>query len=183
VYGYQKSLIFIMVMFSANLARAGGVIELSASPFDTANAPISEYIKSSGEKVIVVDPREHIYGAYNAHGKLVRWGLATAGSDDCRDSNGSCRTHQGVYRIYSAGTAGCVSKKYPLPDGGASMPFCMYFNGGEAIHGSNEIEYDNVSHGCVRVHVDDAEWLRYRFVEAPSRQNGFQGTKVVIKSY
>jgi lipoprotein-anchoring transpeptidase ErfK/SrfK len=59
----------------------------------------------------------------------------------------------------------------------------MYFNGGEAIHGSNEIEYNNVSHGCVRVHISDAQWLKQQFVEGPTKSNGFHGTKVVIKSY
>ncbi len=183
MYGDRRLCLLILLILFSRLTLAQYVYELDGSPFATSNAPIPEYIKPYGEKVIVVDPREHIYGAYNAKGKLIRWGLATAGSDWCRDTKGSCRTHTGTFRIYSVGNESCTSKKYPYPGGGASMPYCMYFNGGEAIHGSNEIEYNNASHGCVRVHFSDAQWLRQQFVEAPNRSNGFHGTKVVIKSY
>ena len=63
------------------------------------------------------------------------------------------------------------------------MPYCMFFNGGQALHGSSDIQFDNISHGCIRLHVDDAKWLRYQFVEAPGVANNYRGTKVVIKSY
>jgi lipoprotein-anchoring transpeptidase ErfK/SrfK len=53
----------------------------------------------------------------------------------------------------------------------------MYFSGGEALHGSpdNTLVEDNISHGCVRLRIADAEWLRYNFVSV--------GTKVVVKPY
>ncbi len=63
------------------------------------------------------------------------------------------------------------------------MPYCMYFTGSQAIHGSNEVEFSNVSHGCVRIHVDDAKWLRYKFVEGPDLANNYRGTKIVIMDY
>jgi lipoprotein-anchoring transpeptidase ErfK/SrfK len=63
------------------------------------------------------------------------------------------------------------------------MPYCMYFSGGEALHGSTDIQFENISHGCVRIHIDDAKWLRYHFVEGPTMANNFRGTKVTIKSY
>ena len=176
-------ILILLLLLNSLSVRAQDEYELDGSPFATANAPIPEYITPQGEKVIVVDPREHIYGAYNAKGKLIRWGLATGGSDVCSDTGGNCRTHTGTFRLYSLGSDACVSNKYPYPTGGASMPYCMYFHGGEAIHGSDDIEYDNVSHGCVRVHVSDAKWLRYHFVEGPMQANGFRGTKVIIKSY
>jgi len=35
----------------------------------------------------------------------------------------------------------------------------MYFTGGFAIHGSESVPYYPASHGCVRVSLEDAEWL------------------------
>lgn len=180
---YKQALLLLTLANCIDVSFGQAVYEINGSPFSTADAPIPAHIKPLGEKVIVIDPREHIYGAYNAQGRLIRWGLATAGSDDCDDANGNCRTHSGTYRIYSAGNQNCISKKYPLSSGGAPMPYCMRFNGGEAIHGSSDIQYDNVSHGCVRVHDDDAKWLRYQFIDTPHQANGFHGTKVIVKAY
>lgn len=158
--------------------------EISGSPFATDGAPVPQQVKTGGEKLILVDPNAHAWGAYARSGRLVRWGIATAGAASCRDRSGaSCRTQIGTFRIYSLGNADCYSKKYPAPDGGAPMPYCMYFHGGQALHGSNEVEFDNASHGCVRIHVSDAKWLRYHFVEAPRFANQFKGTRVVIRQY
>lgn len=162
---------------------AYAVYEISGSAFATHDAPLPEYIKAPHEKLIVVNPKEHAWGAYSAKGKLIRWGIATAGSHTCTDTTASCRTKTGHFRIYSAGDASCTSSKFPVPTGGAPMPYCMYFNGGQALHGSNEVEYANASHGCVRIHVADAKWLRYQFVEKPTPQNGYRGTRVFIQSY
>ena len=64
------------------------------------------------------------------------------------------------------------------------MPYCMYFNNGQALHGEpNGLPGYNASHGCVRLYVSDAEWLRYDFVEPPMAYNKYRGTKVVILPY
>ncbi len=127
------------------------------------------------EKVIVVNPRTHAWYAYGSDGKLVRTGLASAGSSWCSDLGRPCRTKSGTFRIYSLGDEDCISKKFPLGEGGAPMPYCMYFNGGQALHGSHELAYANISHGCVRITVSSAKWLRFHFAEI--------GTKVIIKPY
>ena len=147
------------------------------SPSTDYAARIPQTIDTKGEKVVVVDPRAHVWGAYNPDGSLVRAGLATAGGDWCADTGRSCRTGVGSFRIYSLGDGECISKIYPLPEGGGLMPYCMFFNNGEALHGSPEgtVIEDNVSHGCVRMHIPDAEWLRYNFVEI--------GTRVIVRSY
>ena len=52
----------------------------------------------------------------------------------------------------------------------------MFFNNGIAIHGSEErIPNFHVSHGCVRVTYDDAQWLSNNFINI--------GTRVVVRSY
>lgn len=140
-------------------------------------------ISPPGEKVIIVDPNIHAFGAYTASGQLVRTGMVTAGNSYCRDIHRGCRTRSGTFHIYSLGGPGCKSHKYPLPHGGAPMPYCMFFNGSQGLHGSYEVVYGNISHGCVRMHVDDARWLRYSFVEGPNSSNGYRGTKVIVRPY
>lgn len=145
------------------------------------HSPFPVFIEPPEEKVVVVDLKKHAWGAYEADGSLIRWGPATGGKDWCSDIDRSCRTKAGIFRIYSLGSSNCVSSKFPIPDGGAPMPYCMFFNGGQALHGSpGGVIRGNESHGCVRLFVDDAEWLRYDFVDPPRGSNNYRGTKVVV---
>jgi len=144
------------------------------SDYDSYLSRLPKHITTT-EKTIVVDPRVHAWGAYSAEGTLIRAGLATAGAKWCDDIGRPCRTKTGVFRIQSLGDRDCISNKFPVDVGGAPMPYCMYFNGGQALHGSNEVREANVSHGCVRIHVQDAEWLRFDFASI--------GTKVIVMSY
>lgn len=132
-------------------------------------------IAPHGEKVIIINPRLHAWGAYDASGNLIRSGTATSGANYCKDVRRGCRTSVGTFRIFSLGSAGCKSSKYPLPRGGAPMPYCMFFNKNQALHGSNQVANANLSHGCVRLHVGDAKWLRFNFANI--------GTKVIVKPY
>ncbi len=128
-----------------------------------------------GEKVIIVNPHRHVWGAYSRAGMLIHAGLATSGSTWCSDLGRSCRTKVGTFRIGSLGARNCTSSRYPLGKGGALMPYCMYFNGNQGIHGSYAVSEGNHSHGCVRISVKDAEWLRFHFASI--------GTKVIIMKY
>ncbi|MDX1902177.1 MAG: L,D-transpeptidase [Gammaproteobacteria bacterium] len=132
---------------------------------------------TNGEKLVLVDPNIHAWGAYDENGNLVRGGIATAGADFCSDIGRPCHTRSGSFRIYSLGNADCVSKSYPVGEGGALMPYCMFFNGGESLHGSPDqmMVPQNISHGCVHLRIPDAEWIRYNFAS--------QGTRVVVKPY
>lgn len=120
-------------------------------------------INSPGERLIVVSPQQHAWGAYDPSGRLIKSGLASAGANYCRDIHQPCRTRTGTFRIRSLGSSGCKSPSFPVPRGGAPMPYCMYFNESQALHGSNEVVRGNISHGCVRLHVGDARWLRNNF--------------------
>lgn len=147
-------------------------------------SPFLKQIQAPGEKMIVVDPEVLAWAAYDSSGRLVRWGPVSAGRDYCNDIDETCRTHEGEYRIYSLGSSDCFSRKFPLPDGGAPMPYCMYFNGGQALHGEpNGLPGYHDSHGCVRLYVNDAEWLRYSFVEPPNDSNGYRGTLIIVGTY
>ncbi|MBA3660542.1 MAG: L,D-transpeptidase [Gammaproteobacteria bacterium] len=136
---------------------------------------MSRRIASPGEKLIVVDPHTHSWAAYSSSGQLLRSGIASAGANWCPDIGRSCRTRSGSFRIFSLGSRACKSSRYPLPRGGAPMPYCMFFNGNQGLHGSNQLARRNMSHGCVRISVEDAYWLRHNFAT--------QGTKVIVKPY
>lgn len=155
--------------------RSGSNESYSAPTVDYAYR-LPQHI-NTGEKTVLVDPTVHAWGAYGSDGELIKAGLATAGSDYCPDLHRRCHTGSGSFRVYSLGSPYCKSSMFPMPHGGAPMPYCMFFNRNQALHGSpeGEVVEGNISHGCVRLHVADAEWLRYNFVNV--------GTKVVVKPY
>jgi len=128
------------------------------------------------EKVVLVDPNIHAWGAYE-NGELVKGGIATAGGNWCDDINRPCKTRTGSFRIQRIGSSDCRSSLYPRPHGGGLMPYCMFFSGGMALHGSpaGAVVADNISHGCVRMRIPDAEWVRNNFARV--------GTKVIVKPY
>lgn len=147
-------------------------------------SPFPKQIDAPGEKVVMVDPANNAWAAYTKEGHQLRWGPMSGGAAYCRDTQRACETHEGTYRVYSLGSSDCISHKFPLPKGGAPMPYCMYFNNGQALHGEpNGLPGYNASHGCVRLYVNDAEWLRYDFVEGPNEGNHFRGTKIMIGAY
>ncbi len=170
-------LLFFLFMSSTSLAQHkynSHRLTESDKPF---SPKLALQIDPPGEKIVIVDPNIHEWGAYDSNGELLHAGIATAGSDWCRDLHRRCHTKVGTFRVYSLGDRSCVSRKFPLGRGGAPMPYCMYFNGGQALHGSpsSHVVRGNISHGCVRLHVEDAKWLRFNFVE--------EGTEVIIKPY
>ncbi len=140
------------------------------------SARLPKFMNTAGKKTVLVDPNVHAWGAYSENGELIRAGIATAGASQCppdaRDTN-SCYTGIGTFKITGMGDETCYSKKYA----NGLMPYCMYFNNGEALHGSpdNIVAEANLSHGCVRMRIPDAEWMRYHFAQV--------GTRVVVLPY
>lgn len=140
---------------------------------------VPEQIDTGGKKLVLVDPNSHAWGAYASDGHLVRAGIATAGGTVCPPDTdeANCRTGVGTFHISSMRGSDCYSKTYPRPTGGGLMPYCMYFNGGQALHGSpDSIVVDaNLSHGCVRMRIPDAEWMMTNFAQV--------GTTVKVLPY
>ena len=126
-------------------------------------APFPAQIDPPGEKAVIVDISDLAFGAYNANGTLENWGPISSGKGYCPDVGRRCGTPTGSYAIYTKQGAGCKSTKYPVGRGGAPMPYCMFFNGGFAMHGSPTVPGYNDSHGCVRLFTDDAKWLNQEF--------------------
>ncbi len=128
-------------------------------------APFPQQIQPPGRKMIYVslNPSVLAFAAYNAQGNLEYWGPVSGGQGWCPDVNRSCNTSTGKFAIYHKKGSWCKSSKYPVGRGGAPMPYCMFFNGGFALHGSYEVPGYNASHGCVRLFIPDAKWLNEEF--------------------
>ncbi len=143
--------------------------------------PFASRIDPPGEKQVWIDLENLVWGAYDAEGRLLKWGPTSGGKDWCPDIDQQCRTPDGEFFVQRKGSVRCKSGKFPIPTGGAPMPYCMYFHGGYAIHGSPEVPGHRASHGCVRVFPEDARWLNEEFVELPDAEGGTTGTKVLIR--
>lgn len=124
-------------------------------------SPMPTQISPPGAKIVLVsiNPNQLAFGAYSAGGTLLYWGPVSGGRGYCSDIGRGCHTSQGTFSFKNKGGAGCKSTKFPIGRGGAPMPYCMFFNGGYAMHGSYDVPGYNASHGCLRMFVNDAEWL------------------------
>lgn len=133
-------------------------------------------IKASGTRVFIFDPKAAVWGAYDENGTLVMTGSASGGKDYCEDVGKPCRTVTGTFRVYNKRGVDCKSGEYPVEtEGGAKMPYCMYFYRGFTIHAGYEVPEYNASHGCIRVLPSAAKWLNEEFITI--------GTKVIVLSY
>jgi L,D-transpeptidase ErfK/SrfK len=140
-------------------------------------SPFAFQISPPGRRLVLVDPKRLAWGAYSPDGQLINWGPASGGQGYCPDVNRYCHTPSGSYSIYSKRGYECVSTKFPVGRGGAPMPYCMFFKGGYALHGSPYVPGYNASHGCVRLFTEDAQWLNEDFV------GGANATRVVVYHY
>jgi L,D-transpeptidase ErfK/SrfK len=136
-------------------------------------APFPSHIDTSGKKEVFIDLAQLAFGAYNEHGQLVYWGPVSAGKSFCQDIQEPCSTPPGVYAVTVKRGADCFSSTFPVDtQGGAPMPYCMFFYQGYALHGSSAVPGYHASHGCVRLYPEDAQWLNEAFTQI--------GTKIVI---
>ncbi len=129
-----------------------------------------------GQKIFVFDPKGFAWAAYDANGQRIMTGSASGGKDMCEDVGKPCRTVTGTFRVYNKRGIDCKSGEYPVEtEGGAKMPYCMYFFQGYTIHAAYEVPPYNSSHGCVRVLPSAAKWLNEQFITI--------GTRVIVLSY
>ncbi len=138
-------------------------------------SPFPRRIEPRGRNVLLINLRLQAFGAYDGYGRLLHWGPVSGGKGWCPDVGRRCGTPRGKFKINSKGGPGCVSSKYPIGRGGAPMPYCMFFYGGYAMHGSCLPGYQ-ASHGCIRMFTEDARWLNRHFV-----RRGRNGTLVIVR--
>lgn len=128
------------------------------------------------EKVFVFDPKVSAWAAYDQDGNRVLTGSGSGGADICDHNKKSCRTVTGSFRVYAKSGPNCISHEYPVDtEGGAKMPYCMYFYRGYTIHAAYYVPRESSSHGCIRVYPSAAKWLNENFID--------KGTKVIVLSY
>lgn len=139
-----------------------------------AYAPFQSNIGPTGRRTVIVDPSNLAWGAFDENGQLLRWGPVSMGKSFCPDTGKPCSTPSGSYTVYRKQGGNCFSKQFPVGKGGSPMPWCMFFHGGYAMHGSNQVPGFNASHGCIRMFTEDAWWLNTNFAHP--------GTKVIVSS-
>lgn len=132
---------------------------------------------ATGGKVFIFDPNYTAWAVYDQDGNLANTGKASGGKLYCEDVGRRCTTISGTFRIISKHGEDCISTKYPIEtNGGAPMPYCMYFSDkGYGIHGSYDIPDHNASHGCIRITPIAARWLNEDFLPV--------GSKVIVLPY
>ncbi|PIZ04250.1 MAG: L,D-transpeptidase [Gammaproteobacteria bacterium CG_4_10_14_0_8_um_filter_38_16] len=169
------SLIFLSGCSSSHFAAQDQSSD--SATFHGSRRVFPEKIPPTGKRFFIFSPKDLGWGAYSADGILVGYGRASGGSDWCKQLGRQCHTPIGVFSIRSKGSYDCVSGKYPLPTGGAHMPYCMFFLNNYAIHGAppEYVPSHNASHGCIRITTRAAKWLRDHFIRI--------GTRVKVTSY
>src|SRR3990167_927957 len=106
-------------------------------------------IPATGVRTFVFDPKAYAWVAYDEMGQRVMTGSASGGQDMCKDVGKPCRTVTGTFRVYNKRGINCKSGEYPVEtEGGAKMPYCMYFFQGYTIHAA----YDVPRSGTFRVY-------------------------------
>lgn len=130
---------------------------------------------ATGRSVFIFNPNSLTWAVYDGSGNLVRTGHGSGGRKYCPDIRRGCKTPSGTYSIIGKAGPGFRSSRYPLPGGGAPMPYAMFFSKFYAIHGSNDVPGYNASHGCIRVYTSDARWLSQNIIR--------HGTTVIIHGY
>lgn len=136
---------------------------------------VTSYANAQSMEAFIYNPKKLKWTVIDANGHVIRSGQGSGGQHYCPDIDRACRTPTGVYYIISKGGPDCHSSRYPVDEGGAPMPYCMFFSKNYAIHGSYELPHYNASHGCIRVTPEDARWLNQHFIRI--------GTKVIVMPY
>lgn len=166
------SLLFVLLIqpvYAAHHSNQPGSPVVSGTPSIATTGPVHPH------GTFIFNPRTLIWTAYAPDGTLVRSGYGSGGSNYCKDLHRRCHTPVGTFYVHAKGNSNCKSSKFPIGNPGAPMPWCMFFRGGFAIHGSYEVRNYNASHGCVRISPIDAHWLSNNLIEI--------GTLVIIKPY
>ncbi len=130
-----------------------------------ALAPFPAIRDTGGKPLLLVNLKVFAFAAYDATGHLVWWGPASGGRPWCDETHKTaCTSALGDFSVYRMAGADCYSNTYPVEtNGGAPMPYCMFYHQGFAIHGSTLSGFANRSSGCVRLFYDDAKWLQQKF--------------------
>jgi L,D-transpeptidase ErfK/SrfK len=143
-----------MIVVPDNLSE---IEHMDLSPYPNTVPPLE-----SGARQVIIKLNLQAFGAYDGDGHLVHWGPISGGKGWCPDVGRACNTKTGSFKIMRKGNASCASSKYPIGKGGAKMPYCMFYHGGYAMHGST-LPGHHASHGCIRMYADDAKWLNQEF--------------------
>jgi len=109
------------------------------------------------------------------NGRFADQWMVSTGTQGFRTPNYNKRFNGRIYHAYT-------SSKYPGGDynGLGNMPYAMFISGGIALHGTPRGNWARLgqpaSHGCIRVHPDNAAYLNQHL-----RRAGVQNSWVVVR--
>jgi len=121
-------------------------------------------VPASAKVLAHIDISQQRLHLYVNGAKRATWPVSTA--------RRGYRTPLGSYRPYLL-----HRNHYSSIYRGAPMPYSVFFRGGYAIHGTNEVSRLGrpVSHGCIRLHPSSASVL-FNLI----RQHGYKNTRIRI---
>lgn len=148
-------------------------------------APVPHSISPLGEKLVKINLAKLAWAAYDESGQLIWWGPVSPGQNYCNSTKDCRLTPLGWFRVKYKKSSDCLSHSFPIysdgTQGGAVMPFCMFFYKGYSLHGTYELPGYPSSHGCVQMFIEDAKWLNEQFVQDAKTHH--QGTLIVIDEF
>jgi hypothetical protein len=165
----------LLVTGCSQFTTGGNSVSDNTQPSYERSISFASSRPATGNNVFIFDPKQAAWAAYDTAGFKVAEGPASGGKDYCADIGRACKTPVGSFRVFRKKGAECESSIYPIGEGGAKMPYCSFFHGGYAIHGSYHVPNYNASHGCIRVQPGDAQWLSENFLN--------YGTTVIVRPY
>jgi hypothetical protein len=143
-------------MWRCGVLCAAGVVSAGLSLAAPAKAELVVTISKADQRMSVAVDGSEMY----------RWPVSTG--------RGRYATPSGQWRPVRFERS-WYSRKY----GNAPMPFSIFFYRGYAVHGTTEVRHLGraASHGCVRLHPDNAATLF-----SLARAQGARGTRIVVTS-
>jgi N-acetylmuramoyl-L-alanine amidase len=134
--------------------RTGTISDEVRVAVGASSPPPAPLVPDGGPNRVEIDLARQVLFLYE-NGALTKILPVSTGSGEEFCSDGWCRnavTNEGSFEIYRQ-----VSGWDDGPLGALYNP--QYFDGGIAIHGSESVPAEPVSHGCVRIPISAAEWF------------------------
>jgi lipoprotein-anchoring transpeptidase ErfK/SrfK len=154
-------------------AIAGLVLSLSLGWMTTTVTPAVaqdaiwgeiSYLEQSDEHWIEINLSDRYLTAWEG-GVPVYSAYVATGTDDDPTYEGVFAVQQ-MYPVAAMKGKGADGKEYEIDD----VPYVLYYDGSYAIHGAywHDAFGEFITHGCVNVPVDQAEWLyNWAYVGSP----------------
>lgn len=154
---YGRALIFFLTCLILGGCAASQRQQTAYYPSRSATR-LPQHLVPCGKKVILINPRIHAWAAYGRNGNRVHSGVTLAGADCCHNLDQTCSSPPGTYRMIPQRGA------YQAYIDGVLMTACLCFSPSLCASSRAVDDNNNLSHGCLRLPIQDVQWLRLHFL-------------------